>query len=118
MSLDEALETRVDVSHWRRETPFGDAIEDLKNSVRPPLKLVVLWRDLYERADIDKQTPIYIDGVADVPLGTALSLLLMAVSSSPDELGYVIDGGVITVGTKDSLRRQWKTRVYDISDLL
>ena len=42
----------------------------------------------------------------------------MPVAGSPGQLGYVIDGGVITVGTKDSLGEKWDTRVYDISDLL
>ena len=42
----------------------------------------------------------------------------MAVTGSPGQIGCVIDGGVITVGTKDSLREKWHTRVYDISDLL
>ena len=118
MSLEKALQVRVDVSHWTRQTPFGEAIEDLKNSVDPPLPLIVLWRDLYDNAEIDRQTPISMDGISDVPLGTALSFLLMAVTGNPTQLGYVIDGSVITVATKDSLQTKWKTRVYDISDLL
>ena len=118
MSLDEQLEVRVDVSGWTRDTTFGQAIDDLKNSVDPPLRLIVLWRDLYDNAGIDRQTPIMMDGISDVPLRAALGSLLMAVTGSPGQIGCVIDGGVITVGTKDSLREKWDTRVYDISDLL
>jgi hypothetical protein len=117
-SLDEQLEVRVDVSGWTRDTTFGRAIDDLKNSVDPPLRLIVLWKDLYDNAGIDRQTPIMMDGISGVPLRAALSSLLMAATGSPGQIGYVIDGGVITVGTKDSLREKWHTRVYDIRDLL
>jgi len=117
-SIDKQLGTSIDVSHWTRETPFGEAIKDLKNSIDPPLGLIVLWRDLYDNAGIDQTTPIYMDGISDVPLGTVLKLLLMAVSGSPRQLGYVVNSGVITVGTKASLQAQWKTHVYDIRDLL
>jgi len=118
MSLAEQLEVRVDVSGWTLDTTFGQAIDDLKNSVDPPLRLIVLWRDLYDNAGIDRQTPIMMDGMSEVPLRAALSSLLMAVAGNPGQLGYVVEGGVITVGTKDSLKEKWQTRVYDISDLL
>jgi hypothetical protein len=118
MSLDEQLEVRVDVSGWTLDTTFSQAIDELKSSVDPPLRLIVLWKDLYDNVGIDRQTPIMMDGISGVPLRAALSSLLMAVAGSPGQLGYVIDGGVITVGTKDSLREKWHTRVYDISDLL
>ena len=47
----------------------------------------------------------------------ALKSLLMAVTGNPDRLGYIIDAGVITVATKDSLKEKWQTRVYNIADL-
>jgi len=107
-----------DVSHWNRDTTFGQAIEDLKNSADPPLKLIVLWRNLREKAGIDRQTPIRMDGMSNVSLGTTLKFLLMAVAGDPKQVGYAVEGGVITVATKDSLTGKRTTHVYDISDLL
>ena len=118
MSLQQQLDMRIDVSHWNLDTTFGQAIEDLRNSVDPPLQLVVLWRDLYDYAGIDQQTPIRMDGLSNVPLRVALSSLLMAITGNPNDIGFIVDGGVVTVATKDSLRVKWKTRVYDITDLL
>jgi len=116
--LARQLKTVVDISHWSRDTTFAEAVEDLRAAVDPPLKLIVLWRDLSQNAGIDRETAIQIDGVQDVTLSTALQLLLQAVASSPQQLGYVIEHDVITVGTKDSLHRNWRTQVYDISDLI
>lgn len=116
-SLDAQLQTPVDFSHWTRDTTFGQAIDDVKNSVDPPLRLIVLWRDLYENAAIDEDTAIGMDGISGVPLGVALKSLLMAVAGNPGQLGYIIDAGVITVATRDSLKEKWQTHVYDIRDL-
>jgi hypothetical protein len=99
-------------------TPFGEAIDILRNSTRPPLNIVVLWRDLYDNADVEPSTPIYMDGVSGVRLRTALDLVLRAVSSPGAELGYIVEGGVITIATRDSLPTKRVTRVYDISDLV
>jgi len=97
--------------------PFSEAIDILRNSTDPPLKIVVLWRDLSENADVEKDTPIYIDGVSGIPLRTSLKLLLRAVSSGPAKLDYVVEGGIIIVGTKDSLPAKMVVRIYDISYL-
>jgi hypothetical protein len=100
----DQLEAKVDLSGWRPEMAFSDAIEQLKNSVAPPLKLVVLWSDLAENAEIDQTTPINIDGLSEAPLSKALDLLLKSVASGRGvEFGYEIDGGVITIATAHSL---------------
>jgi type 1 glutamine amidotransferase len=117
VSLDSQLQRDADFSHWTRDTSFGQAIEDIKNSVDPPLQLIVLWKDLYENAAIDRQTAIGMDGISGVPLGVVLKSLLMGVTGDPGELGYVVEGGVITVATKESLKDKRQTRVYDIRDL-
>jgi len=116
-SLDGQLRRPANFSHWTRDTTFGRAIDDVKNSVDPPLRLIVFWKDLYENAAIDQQTEIAMDGISGVPLGVALKSLLMAVTGNPGQLGYIVNGGVITIATKDSLKTKWKTRVYDIRDL-
>jgi len=99
--------------------PFGEAIDILRYSTNPPLNIVVLWRDLAEKADIDKTTPIGMDGVSGIPLGKHLELLLMSVSAgSTAKLGYVVEKGVIIIATTESLPRKVQTRVYDITDLV
>jgi len=82
------------------------------------LSMVVLWRDLYQNAGIDRHSEIRIDGLADVALETVLRLLLMGISADPGQVGYVVRGGVITVGTRQSLEERLETRVYDVSDLV
>lgn len=98
-------------------TTFREAIDILRNSTTPPLKIIVLWRDLSENAYVEPDTLIKIDGASGIRLRTALELLLMAVYSGFDRLGYVVKDGVIIIATKDSLPGKMFTRVYNISDL-
>ncbi len=97
---------------------FSEAIDILRNSTRPPLNIVVLWKDLEGNADIYRDTPIGMDGVSKVPLRTHLKLLLMSVSGGGvEKLGYVIEDGVITIATQGSLPKKMVARIYDITDL-
>jgi hypothetical protein len=111
------LEQTVDLSALTLTTPFGEAIEYLRSSTQPALKIVVLWKDISENTAIERDTPINIQGVAGIPASTGLEILLLAVSTGATKLGYVVDNGVIIVATKDSLPRKMVTRVYDITDL-
>jgi len=104
--------------HFSRQMPFADAIDQIRNCVDPPLKIAVLWRDLYDNADIDRTTPINMDDISGVSVSAALKLLLAGVSGRYDQLGYTIDDGVIIIATIDSLPNRLKPRVYDIADLL
>ncbi|MHC4334421.1 MAG: DUF4943 family protein, partial [Planctomycetota bacterium] len=108
------LQRVVDLSQWGPEMPFADALEQLKNSVEPPLNMVVLWRDLQENAAIDRTTPINMEGVSGVYLGTALRLLLRSVSASGAEIDFVIKDGIIVIATIEALPNTLETRVYDI----
>jgi prepilin-type processing-associated H-X9-DG protein len=108
----------VELSGWRPEMSFGDAIKELKNSVEPPLKIVVLWGDLAENADIDQTTQINIGPLPPVRLSMALELLLKSVSTGAAELGYVVENGIIIIATVDSLPSKMETRVYDIALLV
>ncbi|HUV41440.1 MAG TPA: hypothetical protein VMW23_06620 [Sedimentisphaerales bacterium] len=112
------LDELVDLSGLTPQTAFGDALEQLRHAVEPLLKLVVLWRDLQENADIDQFTPINMNAIIDVPLGTALKLLLKSVSGGLVDLGYVVENGVVTVGTTDALPSELEPRVYDVTVLL
>jgi len=42
----------------------------------------------------------------------------MGISADPGQVGYVVRGGVITVGTRQALEERLETRVYDVSDLV
>jgi hypothetical protein len=117
-TVREQLDKRVDLSQLRRQMAFAEAVEHIKYCVKPPLKIVVLWRDLYDNADIDRTTPIDMDEVSGISAGTALKLLLTSVSGRYDQLGYIVQDGVIIVATIESLPKKLETRVYDISDLL
>ena len=112
------LEEIVDLSALTPEMSLSDAIVELRNSVEPPLKIVVLWRDLYDNADIDQFTPINMDSVPAIPLGTSLQLLLRSVSGGLVDLDYVVENGVVTVGTTGSLPSELQTLVYDVTVLL
>lgn len=112
------LAKTVDLSALKFHTPFSQAIDILRNSTVPALNIIVLWRDLSENATVERDTPIYMEGLSEIPLRTGLELLLRAVSSDPEELGYVVDGGVIIIATRNSLPVKMVTRVYDITDIV
>jgi hypothetical protein len=111
------LKKMVDLSSLTFHTPFGEAIEILSRSTTPPLNIVVLWRDLSENAFIERGTPIMMEGVPQARLETGLKLVLRAVSSSPGQLGYAVQDGLIIVATKESLPTKMVTRIYYIRDL-
>ncbi|UCF42358.1 MAG: hypothetical protein JSV99_07050 [Planctomycetota bacterium] len=112
------LDEIVDLSELTPEMPLSEAVVELKNSVDPPLNVFVNWRDLYDNADIDQTTPINMDPISAVSLGTALDLLLEAVSGGFAELRYAVENGVVTIATEESLQIELKTLVYDVTDLL
>jgi hypothetical protein len=102
------------------QTPFSEAIDILRNSTTPPLPIIVLWRQLADGAGVYRETPIGIDGVAGLRAGQWLDLLMASLSAGASaKLGYVVDKGVITISTMDTLPASKPiTRVYDISDLV
>ncbi len=122
----KSLEEVVDLSDFTPTMPFSQAIERLKSSVEPPLKMVMLWGDLYDNADIDQNTEINMDPISGIPLGTALDRLLGSVSGGHTKLGYTVKDGVITIATAESLPGKIEKmeigemvpRVYDVSELI
>ena len=119
---DQAVSKELDkpayVFEFNPNMSFAEAIEQIKYCVEPPLQIAVIWKDLYDNADIDRMTPINMDEISGVSPGSALKLLLASVSGRTDLLGYVVEDGVIMIATVESLPEMWETRVYDISDLL
>jgi len=97
---------------------FSEAIDVFRNSTDPPLNIIMLWRDIEANSDVDRYTTIGMEPVPGVSIGKNLELVLMAVSSNPKSLGYVVDNGTIIVGTRDSIRLKSETRVYNVTDLL
>jgi len=116
--VDRQLDEIVDLSELTPEMPFSEAIKILKNSVDPPLRMFVNWRDLYDNADIDQTTPINMDPISAVPLRKALELLLEAVSGGFADINFIVDGGVITIATAELLPSEMETLVYDVTDLV
>lgn len=114
----KSMEEVVDLSDFTPTMPFSQAIELLKNSVEPPLKVWVLWGDLYDNADIDQNTEINMDPISAVPLGTALEYLLKSVSGGFAELDYTVKDGVITIATAESLPSEMEIQIYDVAELV
>mgnify|MGYP001166090071 CR=1 FL=1 len=104
--VKEQLHTIVDLSVLSPQTPFGEAIEVLKNAVAPPLQIVALWRDLFEQANVEPSTPANIDGMPSVRLGTALDLLVKGMSDplpGAPPVVYRIQDSVIVIGSSTAL---------------
>jgi len=114
----EVLDGMVDLSQLRPQTPLAEALEQVKNAVEPPLVLIVLWNDLMRNADVERSTPVNMDPVSGVRLGTALEMLLASVSAGDMEVGYVVKDGVIIIATRGNLPKNFETRVYDISSMV
>jgi hypothetical protein len=117
-NIHSQLKQVVDISGLTFDTTFGESIQILRNSTKPPLNIVVLWRDLRENAFIDASTPIQIEGISGIPLRYGLELLLRSVSSRRASVGYIVKNGVIIIGTSQSLPTRRVVRVYDITDLI
>jgi len=117
-AVSKELDKPAYVFEFTPNMSFVEAIEQIKYCVEPPLPIVVLWKDLYENADIDRMTLIDMDEISGVSPGRALRLLLTSVSGGYDKLGYIVEDGIIMIATVESLPEKWETRVYDISDLL
>ena len=114
-----SLYNLTDPSAFKRDMPFSEAIDILRNSTSPKLNIVVLWKDLEENADVYPETPIGIDGVTGVSLNRHLKSLIDGVSGGAlERLGYAFDEGVIVISTLGNLPKRMVTRVYDITDLV
>ncbi|MCF7974418.1 MAG: hypothetical protein K9N55_11425 [Phycisphaerae bacterium] len=100
-ALQAQLDTMIDLSEFTPELPAAQAFETLRNAVSPPLNVTVLWKDLFDNAEIERTTPIDMDGIPAVSLGTALSVLLKALGGGFYELCYTVQDSVIVVGTRD-----------------
>lgn len=108
----------VDLSSLTKDTPFREALEILRNSVEPPLELVVFWEDLWENAYISPDTPINMQFLGAMQLRRALELLLKHSSIRLSEVGFVVEDGFIAIATKEFLHRKLLLNVTGIADLI
>jgi len=95
------LNTMVDLSALKPAMALNDAVELLKRSVEPPLNIVVLWSNLFDYVQVKPTTPVNIDGMASIRLGTALDLLVKGIPSrlGPGGPTWKIQDDVIVIGT-------------------
>jgi hypothetical protein len=117
ISVYERLEQIVDLPNLTQSTSFADVIEQLKTAVDPPLQIQPNWKDLLENAEVEQTTPAGMDPLTGVKLRKALEILLASVSSDFAKLKYIVDEGVVLIGTQDSLPSKMVTRVYEIPAL-
>jgi tetratricopeptide (TPR) repeat protein len=118
IAVDEQLKTLVDLTALTPDTPLNEAIEIIRVSVDPPLKIMVRWRDLDENAYIEQDTVIGIQGMVGIPLKKALKELLDTVSGGIANIDYIVEEGIITIATRASLPTKLITHVYDITELV
>ncbi len=112
------LDQVVDLSDLRLNTTLRQAIEIIRDSTKPRLNIVVLWRDITANTLVTENSEIAMEGVDGITAGAGLDLVLRAVAAGPFELGYSVHGGVVVIGTSGNLPAPMYTRVYDISDLV
>lgn len=112
------LSQTVDLSALTPDTPLNEAVDILRNSTTPALKIIVLWRDLSENAYIDPTTPINMEGVPAITVSKGLDLILNSVSAGIAQLRYGVEDGIITVATAGQVKIKMTTEVYDITELL
>ncbi|MCP4261002.1 MAG: M48 family metalloprotease [Planctomycetes bacterium] len=117
-AVHEKLETIVDLSHLSPGMPFAEVVQYLEDSVDPPLQIQPIWKDLIENAEVEPATPAGLDPLPRIKLRKALEILLTSVASAElPKLTYVVDEGVILIGTAEILPSKMINQVDDISNL-
>ncbi len=117
-AVEKQLDEIVNLPGLSPDMQLREAVNLIKNSVSPPLEILVNWGDLYNNANIDQTTPINMDPLANVTLRTALDLLLQSVSAGVSQLGYDVRDGVVRVATRQTLPSRMKVKVYDVTILV
>jgi len=120
----DQLNQAIDLSDISPSMSFAEVLDRIENSVDPPVPIQANWRDLSENADIERSSIANMEPLIGVRLGRALRVLLDQVSGGIVDIDYVVEGGVISIATRDTLRQpkpptgRLIPRVYDISDLI
>ncbi len=114
----EKLKAAVDLSELTAEMTLHSAFNILRHAVDGGLTIHVLWVDLEENAYIERTTAIRMDPMSGITMEAALKSLLQSVSPAYVELGYIVEDGMVKVGTKEALAEELIVLKYDVSDLL
>jgi hypothetical protein len=93
---------------------LADAIYSLRD--QQGINVIVRWRVL-EAAGIDRDTPVTVEKMRNVPLGDVLEAVLAEASPEPGQLAYTVHKRIVTISTKDDLEQLKVTRRYDVTDL-
>ena len=110
---DAVLERKV--AELRLEsTPFAQAVETLARAANA--NIVVKWPAV-EAQGVNPEDKIRLS-VREVPLHTALTILLETATQKPGRLDYCTTDGVIIVSAADDVGLCPVTRVYDVRDLV
>jgi len=117
INIRTLLGQAIDLSVFRSEMSFEEALNILQGSTNPPIPLMVLWREIQNNAYIDKTTSIGMDGRGKTTIARALQLLLLSMDEGGSKLQYVADGGVVTIATIEQNIAPTELRVYDVSEL-
>lgn len=99
------------------ETPLKLALEFLADV--SGVSMHVNWKTL-QATGITAETPISVKAQS-ISISRALDLVLDQVNANRDRLSsvyWVVDEGVVEISTGDALNRTYKTRIYDVADLL
>lgn len=92
---------------------LADAIDFLRDVTAANIH--VDWRAL-EEAGISRDTPVNIR-LRNVSLRKVLNMLLNEAGGG-DQIGWMVDEGVITITTKERVNSEMHTRIYNVEDLL
>ncbi|NLH15427.1 MAG: hypothetical protein GX455_02500 [Phycisphaerae bacterium] len=111
------LDRSVDLSSITPETSFRDALDRIRTSVEPALPMMINWNDLRENAFIDETSPVGLDGLRRIDIGTALELMCNAVDGGKGRVSYMQRGRVLVVASRTSLGNPKTLRIIDVSEL-
>jgi len=97
---------------------FGDAIERIR--LGSGLNIVVNWPAV-QQSGITRDQEVWWPRLTNVTWRKMLELVLQQASArlgGVAQLDWAIDGGVLTISTRDDLNANVATRVYDVGDLV
>lgn len=101
--MEHQLDQIVDLSVLAPEMSASEAFDVIRMCVDPPLNLVVLWKDTLDQAEVEPSTPIDLDPLPEVRVGTGLEMICKSLGGAYYHLGYQIRDDVIVVASRETL---------------
>lgn len=103
--IKQQLDTTVDLSMLRPDMSASEAFEVIRHAVDPPLNVVVMWKAMLDLAEVEPSTPIDMDGLPIVRLGTGLDMICKALGGGFYRIGFKLQDEVIMVAPQETLDR-------------